>query len=59
MAWTGEVPPQKWMKFYTAILSKFAATKALTTKLTVEVSPGSCPGTISWHQPPWLNSPAC
>ena len=25
MAWTGEVPPQKWMKFYTAVLSKFAA----------------------------------
>ena len=39
MAWTGEVPPQKWMKFYTAVLSKFAATKGLKLKLTVEVAP--------------------
>jgi hypothetical protein len=39
MAWTGEVPPQKWMKFYTAVLSKFAAAKGLKLKLTVEVTP--------------------
>jgi hypothetical protein len=39
MAWTGEVPPQKWMKFYTAVLSKFAAGKGLKLKLSVEVSP--------------------
>ena len=39
MAWTGEVPPQKWMKFYTAVLSKFAAGKGLKLKLTVEVAP--------------------
>ena len=39
MAWTGEVPPQKWMKFYTAVLSKFAAAKGLKLKLTVEVAP--------------------
>ena len=39
MAWTGEVPPQKWMKFYTAVLSKFAAAKGLKLKLTVEVVP--------------------
>ncbi|MCL4180638.1 MAG: hypothetical protein KJ072_23185 [Verrucomicrobia bacterium] len=39
MAWTGEVPPQKWMKFYTAILSKFAAAKGLKLKVTVEVAP--------------------
>jgi hypothetical protein len=39
MAWTGDVPPQKWMKFYTAVLSKFAAAKGLKLKLTVEVVP--------------------
>jgi hypothetical protein len=39
MAWTGEVPPQKWMKFYTAVLSKFAAGKGLKLKLTVEIAP--------------------
>jgi len=39
MTWTGEVPPQKWMKFYTAVLSKFAAAKGLKLKVTVEVAP--------------------
>ena len=39
MAWTGEVPPQKWMKFYTAVLSKFAAGNGLKLKLTVQVAP--------------------
>ncbi len=39
ITWTGEVPPQKWMKFYTAVLSKFAAGKGLKLKLTVEVTP--------------------
>jgi hypothetical protein len=39
MAWTGEVPPQKWMNFYTKVLSKFATTKGLKLKLSVEVAP--------------------
>jgi hypothetical protein len=39
MAWTGEVPPQKWMNFYTKVLSKFAAARGLKLKLTVEFSP--------------------
>jgi hypothetical protein len=39
MAWTGEVPPQKWMHFCTKVLSKFAAPRRLKLKLTVEVSP--------------------
>ena len=39
MSWTGEVPPQKWMNFYTKVLSKFAAARGLKLKLTVEVSP--------------------
>lgn len=36
--WTGEVPPQKWMNFYTKVLSRFAASKGLKITLTVEVS---------------------
>jgi hypothetical protein len=39
MAWTGEVPPQKWMSFYTKVLSKFATAKGLKLKLSVEVAP--------------------
>ena len=39
MAWTGEVPPQKWMNFYTKVLSKFATAKGLTLTLAVEVAP--------------------
>ena len=39
MAWTGDVPPQKWMKFYTAVLSKFAAAKGLKLRVSVEVAP--------------------
>ena len=38
MRWTGEVPPQKWMNFYTKVLSRFAASKGLKITLTVEVS---------------------
>ena len=32
--WTGDVPPQKWMNFYTRVLTKFATTPGL--KLTVQ-----------------------
>jgi hypothetical protein len=39
MAWTGEVPAQKWMNFYTKVLSKFASSKGLKLRLTVEVQP--------------------
>lgn len=39
MAWTGEVPPQKWMNFYTKVLSKFATAKGLKLKLSIEVAP--------------------
>ena len=35
LRWTGEVTPQKWMNFYTKVLSRFAAGKGL--KLTVSV----------------------
>jgi hypothetical protein len=33
LSWEGQVPAQKWMNFYTKVLSKFAASKGL--KLTV------------------------
>ncbi len=32
--WSGNVPPQKWMNFYTKVLSRFAASPEL--KLTVD-----------------------
>jgi len=39
LSWAGEVPPQKWMNFYTKVLSRFAAGKGLKITLNVEVSP--------------------
>jgi len=37
--WSGKVPPQKWMHFYTKVLSRFAATPSLKLTISVEVSP--------------------
>ena len=37
--WAGEVPPQKWMNFYTKVLSRFVATQGLTLTIAVEVRP--------------------
>jgi hypothetical protein len=39
LVWSGEVPPQKWMNFYTKVLSKFATTAGLKITLRVEVAP--------------------
>ena len=39
LAWTGAVPAQKWMNFYTKVLSKFASGKGLTLTVTVEAAP--------------------
>ena len=39
LRWSGEVTPQKWMNFYTKVLSRFAAGKGLKLTLSVEVSP--------------------
>jgi hypothetical protein len=39
LLWNGEVPPQKWMNFYTKVLSKFAGGKGLKITINVEVSP--------------------
>lgn len=38
ITWTGEIPSQKWMNFYTKVLSKFAAGMGLKLTLRVEVS---------------------
>ena len=35
--WQGEVAPQKWMNFYTKVLSRFASTEGLKLKVTFEV----------------------
>ena len=37
--WSGEVPPQKWMNFYTKVLSRFAATSGLKLTIQVDASP--------------------
>lgn len=37
--WTGEVTPQKWMNFYTKVLSRFATNAGLKLIVTVEVAP--------------------
>ena len=41
LKWTGEVPAQKWMNFYTKVLSKFASARGLKLTVNVEVSPES------------------
>ncbi len=35
--WTGDVPPQKWMNFYTKVLSRFAADSKITINLNVQI----------------------
>jgi hypothetical protein len=37
--WQGDVPPQKWMNFYTKVLSKFAAQSGLKIGLSIEIAP--------------------
>ena len=39
LSWTGEIPPQKWMNFYTKVLSKFSSGKGLKLTVKVEASP--------------------
>jgi len=39
LRWTGEIPAQKWMNFYTKVLSKFAGAQGLKLTLSIEVSP--------------------
>jgi hypothetical protein len=37
--WTGEISPQKWMNFYTKVLSRFATTGGLKITVTADVEP--------------------
>jgi hypothetical protein len=37
--WSGEIPAQKWMNFYTKVVSKFAAGQGVKLKVTFEASP--------------------
>src|SRR5262249_50649214 len=39
ITWKGEIPPQKWMNFYTKVLSKFSTGGGLKLIIRVEVSP--------------------
>ncbi|HYV39720.1 MAG TPA: DUF499 domain-containing protein [Gemmataceae bacterium] len=38
LRWEGEIPPQKWMNFYTKVLAKFAASKGLKLSVRFELS---------------------
>jgi len=35
--WRGTIPPQKWMNFYTKVLSKFVSSPGLTLQVGFEV----------------------
>lgn len=37
LSWTGAVPPQKWMNFYTKVLTRFAANKELKLTISFEI----------------------
>ena len=39
LRWSGEVPAQKWMNFYTKVLAKYATTGGLKVHVTFEVAP--------------------
>ncbi len=39
LRWSGEVPAQKWMNFYTKVLAKYATTGGLKLRVFFEVSP--------------------
>ena len=39
LSWAGEVPSQKWMNFYTRVLSKFATGTGLRLTVKVDVAP--------------------
>ena len=38
--WKGSVPPQKWMNFYTKVLSRFATYPGLKLEVSFQVPPG-------------------
>lgn len=47
VVWEGDVPPQKWMNFYTKVLARFATKGGLSVALQVFVEP---PGGVSQPQ---------
>ena len=40
LRWTGEVPPRKWMDFYSRVLSKFADRSGIKVTVSVEIAAG-------------------
>ena len=45
--WKGQVPPQKWMNFYTKVLSRYSTAKGLKINLDIEITPD---GGLTKHQ---------
>jgi hypothetical protein len=41
LAWNGDLPPQKWMNFYSKVLARFASTPGLKINVSIEVEPDS------------------
>lgn len=41
IVWSGEVPPLKWMNFYTKVLSRFLGRKGVKLTVNVEITPES------------------
>jgi hypothetical protein len=39
VTWQGDVPPQKWMNFYTKVLAKYVTQTGLKVALKVEIAP--------------------
>jgi hypothetical protein len=39
LIWSGEVTPQKWMNFYTKVLTKFVKAGSLKLNISIEASP--------------------
>ena len=39
LIWSGEVTPQKWMNFYTKVLTKFVKTGSLKLNVSIEATP--------------------
>lgn len=39
LSWQGEIQPQKWMNFYTKVLSKYATGNGLKLTLKIEIAP--------------------
>ena len=39
LSWSGELPAQKWMNFYTKVLSRFATGEGMKLTVTVDVTP--------------------